>query len=62
MDFGYEVQELMNCTPRTLMSRLHFAAPIQKQNHANAIAAAAMGARGDPRAVKKQIKDLAGAD
>lgn len=50
----------MNCTPRTLVSRLHFIAPIQKQDHANAIVAAAMGARGDPRVVKKQIKELAG--
>ncbi|WP_189342227.1 hypothetical protein, partial [Mesorhizobium sp. M2A.F.Ca.ET.067.02.1.1] len=54
---GQDEDRLWNATPRELIGRLHFSNKIRKRQFAEALAASAMGARGDPKDVKKILKD-----
>ena len=57
---GLPLATLWRMTPRQLDGWLHFAGRHKKREAADALQVAAMGARGDPRALKKQIRQLAG--
>lgn len=48
---------LWDCTPRELVGWMYFSSRVKKRRQAEDLAIGAMAARGDPKAVKKQIED-----
>lgn len=54
---GHSVAELWQCTPRELVGWLYFSNRVKKRRRAEELSVNAMAARGDIKAVKKQIED-----
>ncbi len=57
---GYEERLLLDLTPKQLMGRVYFTQERKKRELAHAIHVSAMGSRGKPSDIKKQIKELSG--
>ncbi|RWF44298.1 MAG: hypothetical protein EOS65_02670 [Mesorhizobium sp.] len=54
---GHDENRLWNSTPRELIGRLHFSERIRKHKFAEALTVSAIGSRGEPKDVKKALKD-----
>jgi hypothetical protein len=50
----------MMLTPRQIAAYLEFSAELERIEQANALAITALGAQGDEKAIKQQVKELSG--
>ena len=55
---NYPCAEVWAMTPREIAASLYFAERRRKREAAEQLALSALAARGEPRALKKQIEDL----
>lgn len=55
---GHPPAAVWDYTPRQIAGFLHFAGKRRKRETAEALSIGAMAARGDPKELKKQIKEL----
>lgn len=58
MAAGHRPGDVWSYTPKQIAAWLHFASKRKRAEAAHSLAIAAMGARGDPKKVQQQIKEL----